>query len=76
MQEILERFLMLEFCFSLNSICIAVLEKEYINTDIFTMPLKLCSIFINRVNKINTVKTATVLFKCKCHLESSKMQGL
>lgn len=76
MQEILERFLTLEFCSSLNSVCIAVLETEYINTGIFTMPLKLCSIFINRGNKINTVKTATVLFKCKCNLESSQMQGL
>lgn len=63
---------MLEFCSSLNSVCIAVLETEYTNTDIFTMPLKLCSIFINRSNKINTVKTATVLFKCKYNLESSQ----
>ena len=34
MQEILDCFLKLEFCSSLNTECIAILEAECINTDI------------------------------------------
>lgn len=74
MREILECFLKLEFCSSPDIVSIAIWGTEYINTDmLFTMPLKLCSIFTNMGDKINTAETATVLFKCKCNLESSRM---
>lgn len=72
MHEISECFLKPEFCSSLNIVCIAILETEHINTDYFTMPLKLCSIFINMENKINqlqqfclTASTIWKAFQCK-----------